>query len=229
MGSLPPPPTTASMAMFDLTPAAGAKPLAGLIPLLVAGSSQVPSVHLLSGREATLGRDRGIEISVDAHAVSRRHARFAREHDQWYVTDLQSRNGTLVDGAFVTHAPLPHGAVVRTGDALHKFVAYGAEFYRGYRYDGTLEPGAQRHARSPSALLGGAQVDRIVAHFEKIAPTLLSIIVHGESGTGKEVVAREVHRLSARRGAFVAVNCAAIPALLLESELFGYRRGAFSG
>jgi DNA-binding NtrC family response regulator len=217
------------MAMFDLSPNSGGSPMAGLIPLLVAGPAQPPSVYLLPGREATLGRDPSAEIVIDAHAVSRRHARLSREGEQWYVTDLQSRNGTLVDGAFVTHAPLAHGAVVRTGDALYKFVAFGAEYYRGYRYDGTLEPGAQRHARNPTALLGGAQVDRIVAHFEKIAPTMLSVIVHGESGTGKEVVARELHRLSGRRGAFVAVNCAAIPANLLESELFGYRRGAFSG
>jgi DNA-binding NtrC family response regulator len=229
MGSLPPPPTTASMAIFELTANTGTRPTAGLIPLLVAGATHVPSIYFLSGREATLGRDRDVEVFVDAHAVSRRHARFAREGEQWTVTDLQSRNGTLVDGVFVTSAPLAHGSVVRTGDALHKFVAFGAEYYRGYRFDGSLEPGAQRVARHETALLGGAQMDRIVAHFEKIAPTMLSVIVHGESGTGKEVVAREVHRLSGRRGTFVAVNCAAIPAQLLESELFGYRRGAFSG
>jgi transcriptional regulator with PAS, ATPase and Fis domain len=62
-----------------------------------------------------------------------------------------------------------------------------------------------------------------------VAPTVLSVIFLGESGTGKEVFARQLHDWSLRRGAFQAVNCAAIPANLLESELFGYKRGAFSG
>jgi transcriptional regulator with PAS, ATPase and Fis domain len=78
-------------------------------------------------------------------------------------------------------------------------------------------------------LLGGYQLDRIAAEITRIAPSLLSVLLLGESGTGKEVVARELHRLSGRRGDFCAVNCAAIPANLIESELFGYKRGAFSG
>jgi transcriptional regulator with GAF, ATPase, and Fis domain len=72
-------------------------------------------------------------------------------------------------------------------------------------------------------------MDHIAADIERIGPTELSCVVMGETGTGKEVVARELHRASNRKASFQAINCAAIPHNLLESELFGYRRGAFSG
>jgi two-component system, NtrC family, response regulator len=75
--------------------------------------------------------------------------------------------------------------------------------------------------------LGMLNVCRMI---EKVAPTSATVMINGESGTGKEVLARAVHHLSDRReGRFVAINCAAIPDNLLESELFGYERGAFTG
>src|SRR5699024_3348559 len=71
---------------------------------------------------------------------------------------------------------------------------------------------------------------RLVRQVEKIAPTQATTLLQGDTGSGKEVFARALHQLSSRAGQpFVAINCAAIPEHLLESELFGYEKGAFTG
>jgi transcriptional regulator with GAF, ATPase, and Fis domain len=203
--------------------------VAGLVVLYAPGVPQLPSVFLLNPTPTVLGREPGVGIWLDANAVSRRHASIRQEGLQWVLSDLGSRNGTIVEGRFIRECMLEPNVEIRIGDVIFKFVDSGAMMYRGYRYDGTMEPGTSRLTSQGSMLLGGAQIDRITANLERIASTMLSVIVRGESGTGKEVVAREIHRYSGRRGAFVPVNCAAIPATLLESELFGYRKGAFSG
>ncbi len=79
-------------------------------------------------------------------------------------------------------------------------------------------------------LIGSSADTELVRRLiDQVAPSLATVLVTGESGTGKEVVAREIHERSGRKGPFVAVNCGAIPESLLESELFGHERGAFTG
>ncbi len=82
----------------------------------------------------------------------------------------------------------------------------------------------------PTIIGKSAHMQEITANIQKVAPTNATVLLHGESGTGKELFARAVHCLSQRKnGPFIAINSAAIPKELLESELFGYERGAFTG
>jgi transcriptional regulator with PAS, ATPase and Fis domain len=92
-----------------------------------------------------------------------------------------------------------------------------------------MQLGGERITKRGTALVGGLQMDLFAAALEQIATSELSVLILGESGTGKEVAARELHDKSGRTGQFCAVNCAALPDNLIESELFGYKKGAFSG
>jgi transcriptional regulator with GAF, ATPase, and Fis domain len=164
--------------------------------------------------ELVLGRDADCAIAIADPAASRRHARVTRGGRGVIVEDLGSRNGTFVDGAAVTRADAPPGAIVRVADTL----------LRVARTDEAWAPAA-----GDGPLVGGASLAGVRRVIALVGPTELPVLVLGETGTGKELVARALHEAGARSGPFVPVNCAALPEGVAESELFGHARGAYSG
>jgi sigma-54 dependent transcriptional regulator, acetoin dehydrogenase operon transcriptional activator AcoR len=151
--------------------------------------------------------------------MSTRHARIERCVGGFWVADQGSKNGLLVNGNRTDGALLVDGDWIQAGHTLLR-----------YRH-GTLPPPRPRDPRSGTraALVTALPTLEEQSHnLEDIARSTVSVVLRGETGTGKEVMARAVHHLSGRSGELIAVNCGALPATLLESELFGYRKGAFS-
>jgi len=165
------------------------------------------------GDALTIGRDVECAIHLDNTDVSRRHATLQRADEGVTIVDLGSRNGTRVNGKKVHSARLQENDVVRLGGCV--FAVSEAE--------------VSSFSEVAPGLLGGAILKRALAPLSPAAVSDLPIVLEGETGTGKELVARALHTLSGRRGKFIAINCAALPEGLAEAELFGYRRGAFTG
>jgi sigma-54 dependent transcriptional regulator, acetoin dehydrogenase operon transcriptional activator AcoR len=183
-----------------------------------------PSRHALDGVDrVTIGRgERGearagreLRLSEPDNRVSGEHARLERRDDGWTLIDLESKNGTLLNGAPVHEALLVDGDLVEVARACFLF---------------RTEAGGDADARDlPLGLATlspalGAEMRELAA----VARSAVAVVLQGETGTGKEVAARAVHALSGRSGPFVAVNCGGIPPALVASELFGVTRGAFS-
>jgi len=117
-------------------------------------------------------------------------------------------------------------------DDLRLVVKNAFENVQLRRENQSLRRRIQIETSQRGALLGNSEaMQRVRGMIEKVADTDATVLVRGESGTGKELVARELHERSSTRsgGAFVAVNCAALPSELIESELFGHEKGAFTG
>src|SRR5256885_16562645 len=94
-----------------------------------------------------------------------------------------------------------------------------------------MNPGPDQAERVFERIIGNSSaLEAVLEQIERVAPTDSTVLIQGETGTGKELIAHAIHNLSSRAGrAFVRLNCAAIPLDLLESELFGHEKGAFTG
>ncbi|MDT8997961.1 PEP-CTERM-box response regulator transcription factor [Paucibacter sp. APW11] len=113
-------------------------------------------------------------------------------------------------------------------DVLELSVARAFRLYELQRENQRLQREQQSSAMG-GVIYRSAQMQKVCRMVERVAPSDVTVLLLGESGTGKEVLAQGLHEASKRKGRFVAINCAAIPEALLESELFGYEKGAFTG
>lgn len=206
-------------------------PTPGLVLIYSRLHEQLPSALACAADTTTLGRELDNSLPIPEPAVSRYHARIDRRVDGCHISDVGSTNGTLVNGERVETCLLRDHDVVRIGDTVFRFAASGIYNYGAYRIDGSVVQSARpiRHNIEGPLLVGGFQMDVVLDRIDKIAGTGLAVVVTGESGTGKELVAQELHRRSRPGAPLQAINCAALPPNLIESELFGYRKGAFTG
>jgi two-component system response regulator GlrR len=168
----------------------------------------------------SIGTHASNDLVVERDTVSRFHCELRIDERGVSVRDLASRNGTFVDGVRIESAWLGPRHALRLGDLV---VAFQVEeerasvpLFAGERFGRML-------GRAPT-------MRRAFALLERCAATDVTVLVEGESGTGKEGAAEAIHTESRRRnGPFVVLDCSAIPPSLLESELFGHEKGAFTG
>ncbi|MFO0593279.1 MAG: sigma 54-interacting transcriptional regulator [Polyangiaceae bacterium] len=190
------------------------------VDVLVVGGPARGARFTVRNGVARIGSAPGNDVRIDDATVSRQHCEIRVRADAVLLRDLSSTNGTYVGGARIREAEIPAGTLVRAGDsAFQILVGDGPTFL-------------ELSSRTSFGELVGASVEmrRLYALLERVATTDTTVLVTGETGTGKDVVARSIHAASRRAaGPFVPIDCGAIPESLIESELFGHVRGAFSG
>ena len=198
--------------------------------LVVGGAADRVSLEqgrpILIGDGAVIGRRPptlpGLaSVAIPDRTVSSVHARISRVADGYIVEDQGSTNGTLVDGRLATGAtPLREGSVLFLGAQVLVLRTMTEQEIAAIEED-------LAHPFAPVSTMS-ATLAMMCAKLRRLAPSPIELFLVGETGVGKEVFATGIHTASGRAGPLLAINCAALPRELVESELFGYERGAHS-
>ena len=228
--------TTLSFHEDGKTGRVGPRPEPVLVLVLECGRPRAGSVRYRLSDLTAVALGRGPErraeqvgteltVRVPDKWMSSRHARIEPSFGRWVLTDTESKNGSIVDGHTTKRAVLTDGSLIELGHTLFIFFE---------RLPIEAEAAALLElVPSEGPPPGFATLmpvwNQELTRLRQIASSEIPMLIEGESGTGKEVIARNIHDQSNRRGAFVPVNCGALPENLVESELFGYKKGAFSG
>jgi DNA-binding NtrC family response regulator len=166
-----------------------------------------------------VGKSEACDVRLDDPSVSRRHLSLEVQGRRLHLKDLNSTNGTVVDGVALIEGYLTGGELVRIGST-------GLAVERG-----ESSPKALSQARQFGRVLGASEaMRRLYPLCERLARSPVPLVIEGETGTGKEQLAEALHELGPRAGGpFVVFDCTAVAPNLVESELFGHLRGAFTG
>ncbi len=176
--------------------------------------------QISSGSELSVGTAAGNHLVLTDPTVSRHHAVIEAKPQGFLLRDLDSTNGSTLAGYRVGWAYLKPGAVIGAGGTLLRFDVLEEE---------ASEPVSpeERFGRVTGRSLA---MRRIFAVLPRIAASDSTLLIEGETGTGKGLLAESIHQASPRAGGpFVVIDCGSIPPSLIESELFGHARGAFTG
>jgi two-component system, NtrC family, response regulator GlrR len=170
--------------------------------------------------ELAIGSAPANAVVLSDATVSRHHVAIVPAPRGLQVRDLSSTNGTTINGVAVERAYLAPGAVIGIGATRLRFEPLGGEERAALSSD----------ARWGRALGASEAMRRIFAVLPRLADSDSTILLEGETGTGKGLLAEAIHDASPRaKGPFIVLDCGAIPPTLIESELFGHEKGAFTG
>ncbi|MDB4937467.1 MAG: Flagellar regulatory protein FleQ [Labilithrix sp.] len=178
-------------------------------------------VEPAAGHVASVGTAADNDVVLTDDAVSRYHLELAPTADGIAVRDLGSTNGTFAGAVRVRDAVVPRGSQLRVGGTVLMLDAADAP---------RPEASGARELELPGMVFASEAMREVARRVRMLAAVGTSVLVHGETGAGKELVARALHELGPRAvQAFVVVDCASLAPSLLEAELFGHEKGAFTG